>query len=150
MRNLLLSEYLPLLASAAALWCADEGASVGTVDHIVDPTWTSKLSGTAATLTLEVGWLHGAPSGAPYRYLFPRAVIGSSGLNERDAARALVVLEEAITVLRRAVSAELTLKGIRVWIDRAPCDYCGTKGKQHNSPDPCFSCAGTGYRTEAA
>ena len=137
MRNLLLSEYEIEAAKVAAQFGADLPLSGRS-----DPHWTAPLG----MLSVSIHPQNVAGQRGGERHLIPEARIGSSRGLPSDTATALVVLADAQATIVRAMSALILLGPVRVWVDDAPCDYCGGKGNDRGTP--CARCEGKGTRAE--
>lgn len=136
-RNLLLREYLPELAQAAALFGCD-GGTAGIRDNRA--SWDAPLQGVAVDLEL----IFEGPM--KDRYLVPVVRIGASRALPQDPLIALVMLEDAKATILRTVGALAMVQGIRVWLDAAPCDECSGKGTSNQGE--CGRCKGEGKRFE--
>lgn len=70
---------------------------------------------------------------------------GGSGLpnNMTDARAYHMAVGRMLDALTLAASA---MSGLRLYLDAAPCEFCGERGEQHGKP--CQRCDGTGSRRE--
>ena len=134
MRNLLLPEYVVRAAELGAKYGADADPSAknGCL------RWTDRLAGLSVSVELEMD-----PRQPGARR--PEVGIGmSSGLHS-DPLTALAQLESAKTTLMRALSLAAEVRGVLVWIDEAPCDWC--HGDSARGKRSCDKCGNKGIRT---
>jgi hypothetical protein len=131
MRNLLLPEYDTLLADKAALWGADDGATI--FNH--EAHWTAPLGGLSVSIRLDI----------EERHMVPVVRVASTSGLPSDPLAALAILDDGRATLIRAASAHTAIGHVRVWTSKAPCDWCGAKGGDRGST--CQRCAGKGVRS---
>ncbi len=135
MTNLLIHEYDNALAERAALFGAEDGATV----RRHEAHWKAALSGCSLSISLDFD--------RQCDYLTPRLRMGSSSTFPGDPMLALAVLRDAEATIHRALAAFVPLAGLRVWSDAAPCDWCSATGK--SGSHACERCEGTGKRTHS-
>lgn len=135
MRDLLITEYESLLSSVAARFGADGGARLGDDGGA---HWSSPLGGVTVGISLAMA------GPRDDRYFVPECRTGTTRGLPRDAATALVVIEDTRATLLRVLTALLALDSPRVWMDGAPCGECSARGTTRGSV--CKRCNGVGKR----